>query len=482
MAGGTVMMGHKVFEPKRVYAFSLDERVPEDHLLRLVSAVVDFSFVRRLTARFYSRTGQPGIDPVVLVKLAMLGYLYGITSERRLADEARLNLAFMWFLGYDLDERTPDHSVLSKARRRFGVTVYQAFFVEIVRQCERAGLIAGQRLYLDSTLVAADASRDSTRSRALLAQLGDVEAHIAAVWRDNPNAEADEPPGEPATPLTPTTTQELLAPLSGPHRLGPDDPPTAPPGRTNDLARSRTDPDAALLSRESVPLDLYHKVHFGVDGGTARVITAVDVTPADVPDFDLLDRLCKDHQGTTGRRVAEVIADGRYSTYEIYRLLEERGIRASIPLRVERYRAMPPEQFIYDPHTDRYVCPQGQPLTRQGRSHGLNGVEFILYRASPKACGPCPLKSICCGRSKARTLTPLNDGGLSERVRTYLRTPHAKHSLRQRKCWVELAFAEFKERHGGRRAHGRGRDAVLIQALGAAMAYDIKKLVQASHR
>ena len=118
------MMGEKTFTPKRVYELDWERRIPPDHLLRRVSEVVDFSFVRRLAARYYSHTGKPGIDPVVLVKMALLGYLYGITSERRLAEELRLNLAFMWFVGYALDEPTPDHSVLSKARRRFGVTVY----------------------------------------------------------------------------------------------------------------------------------------------------------------------------------------------------------------------------------------------------------------------------------------------------------------------------------------------------------------------
>ncbi len=109
---------------------SLENRVPADHLLRQVAEAVDFSFVRELTARFYSHTGKPGVDPVVLVKMALIGYLYGLTSERRLAGELRLNLAFMWFVGYDVGEQTPDHSVLSKARRRFGVTVYQACFTE----------------------------------------------------------------------------------------------------------------------------------------------------------------------------------------------------------------------------------------------------------------------------------------------------------------------------------------------------------------
>jgi transposase len=478
---GRSMMGYKTVAPKRLYEFSMEGRIPADHLLRQVSAVVDFSFVRRLTARFYSHTGQPGVDPVVLVKMTLVGYLYGITSERRLAEEVRLNLAFMWFLGYDLDERPPDHSVLSKARRRFGVTLYQAFFVEIVRQCERAGLILGPHLYLDSTLVRADASMHSTRSRSLLEQLSQVKAHLAAVWQENDDAPCDEPTSEP-TPAPGAAPASPVVPAPGPHLLGPDDPPAELPGRVNDLAVSRTDPDAAVLSRESVPLALYHKVHVGVDGGSARIITAVEVTPAAVADFDLLDRLCKEHEGTTGRRVQEVSADGRYSTYEIYRRLEGRGIRASIPLRTERYRQMPPERFSYDVQTDRYHCPQGHPLTRQGISHAPTGIEFIMYRASPKVCQPCPLKAQCCGRSRARTLTPLNDGGLSERVRAFLRTPQARDRLRRRKCWVELAFAELKERHGSRRAHGRGRDAVLIQALSAAMAYNIKKLVRAARQ
>src|ERR687885_1822120 len=165
------MMGTKTFQPKGVYHLNLEERIPAGHLLRQVAEVVDLAFVRRLTARFYSHTGKPGIDPVVLFKMALLGYLYGITSERRLAEELRLNLAFRRFVGYDLDERTPDHSVLSKARARFGVTVYQAFFGEVVRQCEHAGLIRGDTLYLDSTLVRANAALTSTCSRMLAGQL-----------------------------------------------------------------------------------------------------------------------------------------------------------------------------------------------------------------------------------------------------------------------------------------------------------------------
>jgi len=476
--GAVAMLGRKTFEPKLFYQFSLEDRVPGDHLLRRVAAAVDLSFVRRLTGRFYSHTGQPGVDPVVLFKLALLGWLYGITSERRLADECRLNLAWMWFLGYDLDERPPDHSVLSKARRRFGVTVYQAFFAEIVRQCERAGLIRGDRLYLDSTLVEANASLESLGSRALVAQLAAVDEHLAAIWDENPPlADAD---GEPAGATEPVPVPASATEPRQPHVAGPSDPPNGRPGRANELVVSRTDPDAGLVSRDGVPLDLYHKVHVGVDGGPARIITAVDVTPGEVADEDLLERLLKEHEGATGRTVTEVVADAKYGTYANYRALEEDGIRASIPPHLGRgkTRAIPGERFIYDPAGDRFLCPEGQELRRQGSSCTARPGGGIIYRASPKVCGTCPLRADCCGTAKARTITRPDDSGLYDRTRAYLRTAHAKRSIRLRKCWAETVMAEAKERHGLRRAQYRGRGKVRIQAFGAAMAYNIKKLVR----
>ncbi len=114
------MMGQRDFETKLYYQLSLHELVPKDHLLRRIAERVDFSFVRPLCRSYYSHTGQPSVDPVVIFKMLLLGYLYGVTSERRLMAETQVNLAYRWFLGYDLDEAIPDHSVLSKARRRFG--------------------------------------------------------------------------------------------------------------------------------------------------------------------------------------------------------------------------------------------------------------------------------------------------------------------------------------------------------------------------
>src|SRR5579884_1124017 len=131
------MMGEKAAEPKLYLSFSLDAHIPAGHLVRRLAAALDFEFVRPLVAKYYSHTGQPSVDPVVLFKLWLLGYLFNITSERRRCEEAGLNLAWRWFLGYELDEPLPDHSVLSKARKRFGSRTDEQFFARIVPRCER---------------------------------------------------------------------------------------------------------------------------------------------------------------------------------------------------------------------------------------------------------------------------------------------------------------------------------------------------------
>ena len=248
----------------------------------------------------------------------------------------------------------------------------------------------------------------------------------------------------------------------------------------NELVRSRTDPDAGLVKREGVPFGFYYKAHLGVDGGRARLITAVDVTPGEVADEHLLDRLLKEHAGATGRTVTEVAADTKYGTHENYAALERQGIRASIPPHstTSDRGDFSADRFIYEFAADRFRCPVGQVLTRQGSSRTAGAAGGIIYRGRPNVCGACPVKAQCCPSAAARTLLRPDDGGLRDRVLAYLRTRPARRSRRRRGAWVETANAELKERHGLRRARCRGRDKVLIQALGAATAYDVKKLAQ----
>src|SRR5258708_12340721 len=145
-------MGSKAVEPKLYLSFSLDAAVPANHIVRRLAAAVDWGCVRSLTKQHYSNTGQPSVAQVVLFKLWLLGYLFNIRSERRLCEEASLNLAWRWFLGYELDEALPDHSVLTKARRRFGTRVYELFFKRIVELSQQPHLVPRHRLFIASTL------------------------------------------------------------------------------------------------------------------------------------------------------------------------------------------------------------------------------------------------------------------------------------------------------------------------------------------
>jgi transposase len=161
------MMGQQPRGESLFYYFRLEDQIPEDHLLRLLDQHVDLSFVRERLKSFYSSTGRPSIDPEVLLRLLLIGYLYGITSERRLIEEARMHLAYRWFTRLGFEQEIPDHSTFSKNRHgRFRQSgVFREVFEEIARRCLAGGLVEGRNLVVDGTLVAANASRQS-RERA----------------------------------------------------------------------------------------------------------------------------------------------------------------------------------------------------------------------------------------------------------------------------------------------------------------------------
>jgi transposase len=189
------MMGEQARTESLFYYFRLEEQIPEDHLLRLLDRYIDFSFVRERLKTFYSSTGRPSIDPEVLLRLLLVGYLYGITSERRLLNEVRMHLAYRWFTRLDLNAEIPDHSTFSKNRHgRFRQSgVFREVFEEIVRRCVEAGLVEGETLAVDGTMVAADASQHSRIRREELREAAQVsrtvQQYLAELEQANPVAE-----------------------------------------------------------------------------------------------------------------------------------------------------------------------------------------------------------------------------------------------------------------------------------------------------
>src|SRR3990172_3573262 len=189
------MMGHRTKQFKLFAPTSLDALVFPDHFYRRLEEKIDLSFVRGLVQDCYGDLGRPSIDPVVFFKLQLIAFFEGITSERRLMETAQVNLAHHWYLGYDLDELLPDHSSLSKIRSRYGVQAFQRFFERIVELCIEAGLVDGDELYFDATLVEANASMDSLRPRLSLVA---AREHVQKIFEENaPAQEAAEPLAPP---------------------------------------------------------------------------------------------------------------------------------------------------------------------------------------------------------------------------------------------------------------------------------------------
>jgi transposase len=452
------MMGRHQQTPKLYYELSLDQLVPADHLLRNIANVVDFSFVYPLARPHYSHTGQPSVDPVVLFKTLLVGYLYGITSERRLMREVHVNLAYRWFLGYDLEEAIPDHSVLSKARVRFGMDIFESFFTTTIELCREAGLVRGEAAFCDSTLMRANASIESLEPAAGHEPPMTATQYVARVFEEN-SPDDEEPPSDAGDP-----------PAAG-RKHAP----------TNKRERSRTDPEAQVISHPRFGRHLAYKAHVAVDDHPARVITAAVVTAGGTADEHLLAELVRLHETQTGRRPSDVVADRRYGTMDNYRHLDELGVTAMIPSRLADRKhpggVWSIKDFSFDAERDVYTCPAGETLTRQFVRPSDGTIQYV---APPNVCASCRFRAQCSPTGKPRGLRRRVERALLEEAERRLSTDEGKQRMRERKVYIETIFAWAKESHGMRRVQWRGRWKVQIQVWLTAAAMNLKKLARAT--
>jgi transposase len=362
------------FEAKWYYNLSLDRLVPEDHLLRQIANAVDFSFIRPLCRPFYSHTGRPSVDPVVLFKMLLIGYLYGITSERRLARELSLNLAYRWFLGYDFDQPTPDHSVLSKARARFGPEVFEHFFRRSIDLCGEAGLLEEGPVYVDSTLIQASASVDSMvpHDERLQPPLS-IEEYVNRLYTENdpaPEAEDNEPPPSESG-RSPRRRQRGGEALS----------------RPNQELQSKTDPEATLVNRPDFGRHLAYKAHIAVAGKQGQVITAAVATTGIEADEHLLAEVLWQHHRLSGLKLEAVVADAKYGTSFNFLYLGRLGLPAFIPL--TRFGVMRKTSGAANAFSGcRRKTPTSVPPARSSADTPRSGAPSGYSTAHPGAAAP----------------------------------------------------------------------------------------------
>jgi len=438
------MMGHQTTpQGKLFYAnLSIDRRVRPDHPLRKIDRLIDFDFVYKEVADKYGSNGNVSIAPPVILKLMLLLVFYNVRSERELMETLPERLDWLWFLGYDLDSEIPDHSVLSKARKKWGAEVFKGFFERIVLQCVKAGLVDGSKIFVDSSLVDANASNNSvvdTRNLQLIKQYEELESRL----------EEKESKGS---------------------------------GKVNDRYKSTTDPDAAIVGRGKPKLT--YQVHRAVDG-RSEIITATETTPGDVNEAHVMMPLIEEHKNNTGISAETVVGDSKYGTIENFLACHDRGIKAHIPdlrkaaeKRTEKLEIFKDDRFTYNKESDTYTCPAGNILKRRSLHAHRQGID---YGASKKACLACGLREQCTRNKSGRTVKRHIRQEELENMRKASNSAASRQDIRTRQHLMERSFARAK-RYGYDRARWRNLWRVKIQEYLTCAVQNIQVLVRHGFR
>src|SRR6266481_1269298 len=413
LGGLLIMMGHHSRSESLFYYFRLEDQVPENHLLRLIDKHISFEFVRQQLKASYSETGRPSIDPELLLRILLIGYLYGITSERKLVEELRMHLAWRWFTGLGFDQEIPHHSTFSKNRHgRFQESkLFEELFEQIVRQCVEVGLVSGKNLSVDGSFVEANAAKESRIPREQLAEAAQVHHTVRQYLQE---VEAQNPVEEPVH------EQELV---------------------------STTDPDSTYATKGGTPARLGYYDNYLVDNHGCVIVgvqaTAARMSQETVAAQDMLTRFAE----WQGREPESVAADTAYGNGEFLQWLADRSITPCMRTRDSIHRKNSPfygpEQFTYQPESSRYICPAGQPLNYGGRSHRNRALTYIGTR---KRCGACSQRPQCSSAAFRCLVIHLHEPA-RQRARELAATPEFAHAQRQRKK-VEALFAEMKNQSG----------------------------------
>src|SRR6202161_3099121 len=362
LGGLPIMMGQQVRSESLFYYFKLDDYLPENHLLRLIDQHVSLDFVRERLKDSYSETGRPSIDPELLLRILLIGYLYGISSERKLVEELRMHLAWRWFTGLGFDQENPHHSTFSKNRHgRFQESkLFEQLFEQIVLQCVEVGLVQGDHLSVDGSFVEANASKESRVPRQQLAEAAQVHQTVRQYLRE---VEEQNPLEEPVHEQDQVST---------------------------------TDPDSTYATKGGTPARLGYYDNYLVDNHSCVIVgvqgTAARMSQETVAAQDMLTRFAE----WQGRAPDSVAADTTYGNGEFLQWLADRNITPYMRTRdsIHRKRSpfFGPERFTYEPEHNRYICPAGQPLNYGGRAYRNRAFNYIGTR---KRCGACVLKAQC---------------------------------------------------------------------------------------
>jgi transposase len=434
------------------YSFNLEDHVPQDHLLRGIDRCLDLSGLRQHLAEFYSHTGRPSIDPELMIRMLIIGYSYGIRSERRLCEEVHLNLAYRWFCRLGLEAAVPDHSTFSKNRHgRFRESgAFRWVFDEVVRRCMTEGLVKGEGFAVDASLIAANASHQHS-----------VQPGERCDWHV---PEIDTRP-----------MREYLAALDG-------------DAQAEAVTRkvSLSDPHSRWTAATGGIAYFAYSTNYLID--TAHgVILDVEATPAirtaEVDSTKLMIDRVEDRFDLKPQRL---IADTAYGTAPMLAwMVDEKAIEPHVPVFDKTARkdgTFERDAFQWDEQADEYRCPAGQTLRRERRQYKnprnhITKANTIIYRAGQRDCAACSLKSQCCPNMTHRKIVRSVHERARDVARQIATTPEYQRSRCERKK-VEMLFAHLKSILKLDRLRLRGLTGATDEFTLAAIAQNLRRMAR----
>ena len=441
----------------------IEDLVPQDHFLRKVEGLIDFSFIYDEVRDLYCQNnGRPSTDPVVVAKYSLLGYLYGIESERQTERDINDRIAFRWFLGLNLSDKAPDHSTISQLRKRKfnGTDLFHKIFEHILAACIENGLVDGKLILSDSTHVKANASKKSEIKI-------DVEKETVAYWeRLDKYEQIEREKLEAEGKIQPKKWRQSSE---------------AKP-KIIEKTVSATDPEAGRLNRPGKPEGMHYLDHQSIDAKNG-IIVDVAVTAGNVADcVPYLERI--EHLENI-LDIKAVAVDSAYDTSLIHKELEAYGITIFTPEKKTSDTSKAEfgrEDFSYDEVEDKFTCPNGAKLKLQGLQRNESTVSR-LYKASTTDCADCPQRKKCLAPSqKCRRIQVNIFEEIVNRHHENDGSPQYKAALRARQIWSEGTFAAQKERHNLKRIFRRGIEAAESHCLLSAIAVNLKRMVKCAAR
>src|SRR5215831_2645759 len=465
------MMGRRSGDQASLfYEFRLDDRVPKNHLLRRINAFVMAALadVHEQLDPYYSEIGRPSVDPELMIRMLIIGYCYGLRSERKLTQEVELHLAYRWFCRLDLDDKVPHHSTFSENRlHRFRESdVFRHIFERVVSACMAAGLVKGEGFAVDASVMEANASRYHGKAPAEIdwtekqRQKRAVAEYLAALKAEAADAvdAADDGDGGGTESKRPRRYERKPPKVISP-----------------------SDPQSAWTAKANKRVQFGYGLNYLIDIENA-VIVDVEATPARTYDEVAAARtMIERTEQRMGLKPQRLAADTAYGTSKFLGWLVGAGITPQIPVWDKSARedgTFARGDFTFDPERNIYTCPAGKVLKTTGN---VGDDHMLRYLASKRDCDACPLKPQCCPRMLFRKVTRDLNEDARDLARALMRTSEFDKSRDERKK-VEMRFAHLKTHHRFERMRLRGLSGARDEFHLAAIVQNLKTLAMSIWR